>query len=138
MSNDKKAAGSTMENLKEGASLVGGAVADAASAIAASVSVAASDTSTAVKSTAGKVGNSLGKARKQAARRVKTVVAKAKTATGMDKKSPGGVVAQGTPAEMRSSSDPLVRQFVDAEPDGPVRFHYPAASVGEDFHMGSR
>jgi len=50
----------------------------------------------------------------------------------------GGVVAQGTPAEMRSSSDPLVRQFVDAEPDGPVRFHYPAQSVSDDFQMGDR
>jgi phospholipid/cholesterol/gamma-HCH transport system ATP-binding protein len=49
----------------------------------------------------------------------------------------GGVVAQGTPDEMRASSDPLVRQFVDAEPDGPVRFHYPAAPVAEDFRVGA-
>jgi phospholipid/cholesterol/gamma-HCH transport system ATP-binding protein len=48
----------------------------------------------------------------------------------------GGVVAQGTPAEMRASTDPLVRQFIDAEPDGPVRFHYPAESVADDFQMG--
>jgi len=48
----------------------------------------------------------------------------------------GGLVAQGTPAEMRASTDPLVRQFIDAEPDGPVRFHYPAESVADDFHMG--
>ncbi len=48
----------------------------------------------------------------------------------------GGVVAQGTPTEMRESSDPLVRQFVDAAPDGPVRFHYPAVAVGEDFGVG--
>ncbi|HEU4458938.1 MAG TPA: ABC transporter ATP-binding protein [Methylibium sp.] len=45
----------------------------------------------------------------------------------------GGVVAQGTPAQMQASDDPLVRQFVDAEPDGPVRFHYPAAEVADDF-----
>ena len=70
MTNKKKAAGSNMDNFKDGASLVGGAFADAASAIAASVSVAATDTSSAVMSTADKVGNSLGKARKQAARRV--------------------------------------------------------------------
>lgn len=49
----------------------------------------------------------------------------------------GGVVAQGTPAEMRASSDPLVRQFVDAEADGPVHFHYPAAAAEADFRMGA-
>ncbi|MCM5678586.1 ABC transporter ATP-binding protein [Schlegelella sp. S2-27] len=47
----------------------------------------------------------------------------------------GRIAAQGSPAEMRASSDPLVRQFVDAQPDGPVRFHYPASSVAEDFRM---
>jgi phospholipid/cholesterol/gamma-HCH transport system ATP-binding protein len=40
----------------------------------------------------------------------------------------GTIVAQGTPAEVRDSSDPFVRQFVDGEPDGPVPFHYPAPS----------
>jgi len=43
------------------------------------------------------------------------------------------VVAQGSPAELRVSDDPLVSQFVHAKPDGPVRFHYPAKGVGEDF-----
>lgn len=45
----------------------------------------------------------------------------------------GRVVAQGTPVEMRASEDPLVRQFVHAAPDGPVRFHHPAADAGHDF-----
>jgi phospholipid/cholesterol/gamma-HCH transport system ATP-binding protein len=45
----------------------------------------------------------------------------------------GGIAAQGTPEALRRSDDPLVRQFVDAAADGPVRFHYPAASVAEDF-----
>jgi phospholipid/cholesterol/gamma-HCH transport system ATP-binding protein len=45
----------------------------------------------------------------------------------------GRIAAQGTPAEVRASEDPLVRQFVQAEPDGPVHFHYPAPSVGQDF-----
>ncbi|HEX5357749.1 MAG TPA: ABC transporter ATP-binding protein [Aquabacterium sp.] len=45
----------------------------------------------------------------------------------------GRIVAQGTPAEMRASEDPLVKQFVHAAPDGPVRFHYPAAEAGQDF-----
>lgn len=45
----------------------------------------------------------------------------------------GHIVAQGSPDEMRASEDPLVAQFVHAKPDGPVRFHYPAQPVGEDF-----
>lgn len=49
----------------------------------------------------------------------------------------GGVVAQGSPESMRESSDPLVRQFVDAQADGPVRFHYPATEVGADFRVGA-
>ncbi|WKB51936.1 ABC transporter ATP-binding protein [Eleftheria terrae] len=48
----------------------------------------------------------------------------------------GRIAAQGTPSEMRASRDPLVRQFVDAAADGPVRFHYPAAGVADDFRMG--
>ena len=49
----------------------------------------------------------------------------------------GGIAAQGTPDEMRASSDPLVRQFVSAAPDGPVRFHYPAPPVLEDYGLGA-
>jgi phospholipid/cholesterol/gamma-HCH transport system ATP-binding protein len=45
----------------------------------------------------------------------------------------GGVAAQGTPAEVRESVDPLVHQFVNALPDGPVHFHYPGASIEDDF-----
>ncbi|MDH5707861.1 MAG: ATP-binding cassette domain-containing protein, partial [Hylemonella sp.] len=45
----------------------------------------------------------------------------------------GRVVAQGTPQEVRESTDPLVVQFVNAQADGPVRFHYPGPSVDEDF-----
>ncbi len=45
----------------------------------------------------------------------------------------GRIVAQGSPADMRVSEDPLVKQFVHATPDGPVRFHYPAADAGHDF-----
>ena len=45
----------------------------------------------------------------------------------------GRVVAQGTPDELRHSDDPLVRQFVRAQPDGPVHFHQPAVPVAEDF-----
>lgn len=47
----------------------------------------------------------------------------------------GRVVAQGTPEELRHSSDPLVQQFVGAQADGPVRFHQPALPVVEDFGL---
>jgi len=40
--------------------------------------------------------------------------------------SSGRIVAQGTPDEIRASTDPFVHQFVHAEADGPVPFHYPA------------
>ena len=33
------------------------------------------------------------------------------------------------------SMDPEVRQFVRGEPDGPVKFHYPAPSVADDFGL---
>jgi len=32
----------------------------------------------------------------------------------------GGIVAQGTPDEIRSSSNPEVQQFIKGEPDGPI------------------
>jgi phospholipid/cholesterol/gamma-HCH transport system ATP-binding protein len=46
--------------------------------------------------------------------------------------SEGRIVAQGTPGEVRNSTDPFVRQFVNGEPDGPVPFHYPARSYTEE------
>ncbi len=48
----------------------------------------------------------------------------------------GRIVAQGTPAELMDSSDPEVRQFVRGEPDGPVKFHYPAPDMADDFGLG--
>ena len=45
----------------------------------------------------------------------------------------GGIAAQGTPQEVRESTDPLVYQYINALPDGPVRFHYPGLPVAEDF-----
>jgi phospholipid/cholesterol/gamma-HCH transport system ATP-binding protein len=48
----------------------------------------------------------------------------------------GKIAAQGTPEEVRYSQDPLVHQFVNALADGPVKFHYPGASVEEDFGSG--
>jgi phospholipid/cholesterol/gamma-HCH transport system ATP-binding protein len=48
----------------------------------------------------------------------------------------GRLVAQGTPAELMASTDPEVRQFVRGEPDGPVKFHYPAREMADDFGLG--
>ena len=48
----------------------------------------------------------------------------------------GKIAAQGTPQEVRNSVDPLVHQFVNAEPEGPVHFHYPGPSVAQDFGGG--
>jgi len=50
----------------------------------------------------------------------------------------GRIAAQGTPEEVRQSRDPLVHQFVSAEPDGPVQFHYPALDVARDFGVQAR
>lgn len=45
----------------------------------------------------------------------------------------GGIAAEGTPDDLRASEDPFVKQFVSAEPDGPVPFHYPGKTLAEDF-----
>jgi hypothetical protein len=47
----------------------------------------------------------------------------------------GRIVAQGTPAELMDSDEPEVRQFVRGEPDGPIKFHYPAPPVAVDFGL---
>jgi len=46
--------------------------------------------------------------------------------------SAGKVVAHGAPDTLRDSDDPEVRQFIRGEPDGPVRFHYPARPLAEE------
>ena len=52
--------------------------------------------------------------------------------------SQGKVVAHGRPQELNASEEPEVRQFIRGEPDGPVRFHYPARPLAEDFGIGAR
>lgn len=37
----------------------------------------------------------------------------------------GKLIASGAPAALSASTDPYVRQFLDAEPDGPIAFTYP-------------
>ena len=51
--------------------------------------------------------------------------------------SRGKVVAEGTPKQLTESEDPEVRQFIRGEADGPVRFHYPARPLAEDFGVGA-
>lgn len=51
--------------------------------------------------------------------------------------SAGKIVAEGTPQQMRQSSDPYVKQFVHAEADGPVPFHYPGKSLAEDLGINA-
>ncbi len=43
--------------------------------------------------------------------------------------SDGVIRAEGTPDEIRASGDPFVHQFVHGEVDGPLPFHYPAATT---------
>lgn len=45
----------------------------------------------------------------------------------------GQVVAAGTPAEIRTSEHPFVRQFIHAKPDGPLAFAYPAPDIATAF-----
>ena len=46
--------------------------------------------------------------------------------------SEGRIIASGTAEEVRASTAPFVRQFVDGEADGPVPFHYPAPAYREE------
>ena len=46
--------------------------------------------------------------------------------------SDGHIVGQGTPQEMKQSGSAWVRQFLDALPDGPVPFHYPAPAYDQE------
>jgi phospholipid/cholesterol/gamma-HCH transport system ATP-binding protein len=45
----------------------------------------------------------------------------------------GQIAAQGSPQEVHDSTDPRVVQYVLAQADGPVRFHYPGQSAEHDF-----
>jgi phospholipid/cholesterol/gamma-HCH transport system ATP-binding protein len=49
----------------------------------------------------------------------------------------GRVIAQGTPDEIRSSSEPFVRQFVNGAAEGPVPFHYPAPAYDADLELAA-
>ena len=49
--------------------------------------------------------------------------------------SDGMVIGSGTPKEIESSEDPYLKQFVNALPDGPVRFHFPGPTLEEDLRI---
>ena len=51
--------------------------------------------------------------------------------------SDGEVVGKGTPKEIEASSSPYLKQFVNALPDGPVRFHFPGPPLEEDLRLSS-
>ena len=44
----------------------------------------------------------------------------------------GRLIGQGTPAELKQSSEPQIRQFMHGEADGVVPFHYPARIYHEE------
>ena len=47
----------------------------------------------------------------------------------------GVIVAHGPTADMVASSDPFVHQFLHAEADGPVRFHFPAQPFARELGL---
>jgi phospholipid/cholesterol/gamma-HCH transport system ATP-binding protein len=47
----------------------------------------------------------------------------------------GVIVAHGATARMIESKDPFVHQFLHAQPDGPVRFHFPAPAIAEQLDL---
>ena len=44
----------------------------------------------------------------------------------------GRLVFAGTPAELEATTDPLVRQFLDGQPDGPIPFDAPLRAYGQE------
>ncbi len=49
----------------------------------------------------------------------------------------GVVLGKGTPAEISASENPFLKQFLNALPDGPVRFHFPGPPLEEDLKLPS-
>jgi len=47
----------------------------------------------------------------------------------------GRIMGHGPTREMLASGDPFVHQFLHAEPDGPVPFHFPARPIGEELEL---
>ena len=49
----------------------------------------------------------------------------------------GVIAAHGPTPQMVASEDPFVHQFLHAEPDGPVRFHFPARPLVEELELAA-
>src|SRR5574341_691516 len=47
----------------------------------------------------------------------------------------GAMLGQGTTKEVAASEDPYLKQFLNALPDGPVRFHFPGPPLEEDLRL---
>jgi phospholipid/cholesterol/gamma-HCH transport system ATP-binding protein len=47
----------------------------------------------------------------------------------------GVVLGKGTPEEVTASENPYLKQFLNALPDGPVRFHFPGPSLEQDLRL---
>jgi phospholipid/cholesterol/gamma-HCH transport system ATP-binding protein len=47
----------------------------------------------------------------------------------------GVILGKGTSQEVQASDDPYLKQFLNALPDGPVRFHFPGPSLEEDLRF---
>jgi len=48
----------------------------------------------------------------------------------------GTVLAEGTPQEIRESTDPVVQQFITGSPDGPISFRASSKDFREDLLVG--
>lgn len=46
--------------------------------------------------------------------------------------SGGKIIGSGTPQALRDNADPRIRQFLDGDADGPVRFQFPAQPLTHD------
>jgi len=47
----------------------------------------------------------------------------------------GVILGKGTSEEVAASEDPYLKQFVNALPDGPVRFHFPGPPLEKDLRL---
>jgi phospholipid/cholesterol/gamma-HCH transport system ATP-binding protein len=47
----------------------------------------------------------------------------------------GVILGKGTTEEVAASEDPYLKQFLNALPDGPVRFHFPGPPLEEDLRI---
>ncbi|WP_420745466.1 phospholipid ABC transporter ATP-binding protein MlaF [Photobacterium damselae] len=51
--------------------------------------------------------------------------------------SEGKVIGSGSPQELQANNDPRVRQFLDGDADGPVRFQFPAQDLQQELFGSS-